>query len=87
MLIHPPQVQLEFARLRDSIPEVWKLNTDGREFKVGEHMRDRGLRAKYPVVIIPGIVSTSLESWSTSSEYRAWFREKVWGGMQYVILL
>ena len=23
-------------------------------------------------------------SWSTSDEYLSWFREKVWGGMQYV---
>lgn len=76
--------ETEWEGFKARIPEFWKLNNDGREFKVGEHMRDRGLRAKYPVVIIPGIVSTSLESWSTSMEYRAWFREKVWGGMQCV---
>ncbi|KAG8221338.1 Lecithin:cholesterol acyltransferase-domain-containing protein [Butyriboletus roseoflavus] len=73
-------VEVEWGRLRSHIPEVWKLNNDGREFQVGEAMKARGLTAQYPVVLIPGIISTSLESWSTSPEYRAFFREKVWGG-------
>ncbi|KAG6381899.1 Lecithin:cholesterol acyltransferase-domain-containing protein [Boletus reticuloceps] len=74
------RVQVEWVRLRSNIPEVWKLNNDGREFQVGETMKERDLTARYPVVIIPGIISTSLESWSTSPEYRPFFREKVWGG-------
>ncbi|KAL1736356.1 Lecithin:cholesterol acyltransferase-domain-containing protein [Schizophyllum commune] len=77
-------VQLEFARLRDSIPEVWKLNTDGREFKVGEEAKARGLNAQHPVVLIPGVISTGLESWSTAPEYRPFFREKVWGGFSMI---
>ncbi|KAL1746161.1 Lecithin:cholesterol acyltransferase-domain-containing protein [Schizophyllum fasciatum] len=77
-------VQLEFARLRDSIPEVWKLNTDGREFQVGEAAKARGLEAQHPVVLIPGVISTGLESWSTAPEYRPFFREKVWGGFSMI---
>ena len=77
--------ETEWTAFKARLPEPWKLNNDGREFKVGERMRERGLKAEYPVVLIPGIISTSLESWSTSDEYRSWFREKVWGGMQYVI--
>jgi phospholipid:diacylglycerol acyltransferase len=41
-----------------TIPEPWKLNTDGREFQVGDAMKARGLEAKYPVVLIPGVIST-----------------------------
>ena len=56
------RVEAEWARLRASmgihIPEVWKLNKDGREFRVGEAARGRGLRAVHPVVIVPGIIST-----------------------------
>jgi phospholipid:diacylglycerol acyltransferase len=54
------RVEAEWSRLRSSIqiPEVWKLNTDGREFQVGEEAKQRGLSAKYPVVLIPGIIST-----------------------------
>ncbi|KAI0276276.1 LACT-domain-containing protein [Russula aff. rugulosa BPL654] len=74
-------VQTEWKRLMSTIPEPWKLNTDGREFQVGDAMKARGLEAKYPVVLIPGVISTSLESWSTSPEYRPYFRQKVWGGL------
>ncbi|KAG1865905.1 Lecithin:cholesterol acyltransferase-domain-containing protein [Suillus subalutaceus] len=78
------RVELEWRRFRNNIPEVWKLNNDGREFQVGEAMKARGLTAHYPIVLIPGIVSTGLESWSTSPEYRAFFREKLWGGFNMV---
>ncbi|KAN0081174.1 Lecithin:cholesterol acyltransferase domain containing protein [Tylopilus felleus] len=74
------RVEVEWGRLRSNIPEVWKLSNDGREFQAGDAMKERGLTAQFPVVVIPGIISTSLESWSTSPEYRAFFREKVWGG-------
>ncbi len=52
------RVEAEWHRLRNSIPEVWKFNNDGREFKVGEAMQARGLSAEYPVILIPGIIST-----------------------------
>ncbi|OAX43686.1 Lecithin:cholesterol acyltransferase [Rhizopogon vinicolor AM-OR11-026] len=78
------RVELEWKRFRNNIPEVWKLNNDGREFQVGEAMKERGLTAHYPVVLVPGIVSTGLESWSTSPDYRAFFRKKLWGGFNMV---
>ncbi|KAL0568627.1 phospholipid:diacylglycerol acyltransferase [Marasmius crinis-equi] len=75
------RLEIEWNRLRSNIPEVWKFNRDGREFQVGEQMAERGLSAKYPVVLIPGVISTGLESWSTTPEYRPFFREKMWGGL------
>jgi phospholipid:diacylglycerol acyltransferase len=48
----------EWKRLRSNIPEIWKLNQDGREFMVGEEMKARGLTAKFPVVLVPGVIST-----------------------------
>ncbi|PFH53776.1 hypothetical protein AMATHDRAFT_136887 [Amanita thiersii Skay4041] len=74
------RVEAEWARLRSNIPEIWKLNNDGREFEVGERMKQRGLTAEHPVILIPGVISTGLESWSTSPEYRQFFRQKLWGG-------
>ncbi|TFY81159.1 hypothetical protein EWM64_g2857 [Hericium alpestre] len=74
------RVEVEWKRFTSNIPELWKLNNDGREFKVGEAMKDRGLSAEYPIVLVPGIVSTGLESWSTAPEYRPFFRQKLWGG-------
>lgn len=52
------RVEAEFSRLRGNIPELWKFNRDGREFQVGEQMAARGLTAKYPVVLVPGVIST-----------------------------
>jgi phospholipid:diacylglycerol acyltransferase len=53
------RVESEWLRLRNSIqiPEVWKLARDGREFKVGEEASARGLSAKFPVVLVPGVIS------------------------------
>ena len=52
------RLETEWIRFRSSIPEPWKLNNDGREFKVGETAAARGLNAKHPTILIPGIVST-----------------------------
>ena len=52
------RVEIEWTRLRSSVPEIWKFNNDGREFQVGEAMKARGLDAEFPVVLIPGIIST-----------------------------
>ncbi|KAG6872948.1 hypothetical protein C0995_004832 [Termitomyces sp. Mi166 len=78
------RVEAEWSRFRNSIPEIWKFNNDGREFQVGEAMKARGLIATHPVILIPGVISTGLESWSTSPDYRAFFREKLWGGFNMI---
>lgn len=51
-------LETEWEALKARIPEPWKLNNDGREFQVGEHMKAEGRSANYPVVLIPGIIST-----------------------------
>lgn len=80
MQIDLTRFETEWRRLWSNIPEPWKLNTNGLEFSVGEKVAAEGLTAKYPVVLVPGIISTGLESWSTTPEYRPFFRQKVWGG-------
>ena len=77
-------IEAEWTKLWSNIPEPWKLTRNGLEFKVGEEMAARGLSAKHPVVLIPGIISTGLESWSTSPDYRAFFRQKLWGGFTMI---
>lgn len=52
------RLESEWAKLRSNIPEVWKFNRDGREFLVGEEMKARGLTAEFPVILVPGIIST-----------------------------
>ncbi|KIM23021.1 hypothetical protein M408DRAFT_332589 [Serendipita vermifera MAFF 305830] len=66
----------------------WNLgraNWDGREFMVGEELAARGLQAQHPVILIPGIISTALENWSTTGEYKAQFRKRYWGGASMVL--
>ncbi|KAI8981565.1 Lecithin:cholesterol acyltransferase-domain-containing protein [Pilobolus umbonatus] len=41
-----------------------------------DHMN---LKPHFPVVIIPGIISTGLESWGTSDKSRKFFRKRMWG--------
>jgi phospholipid:diacylglycerol acyltransferase len=48
----------EWERFKSNIPDPWKLANDGREFKVGEELKNRGLEANFPVILIPGIIST-----------------------------
>jgi phospholipid:diacylglycerol acyltransferase len=48
-------------------------------FSVGLHLRAQGVRAKHPVIMIPGVISTGLESWGTSETSRPYFRKRLWG--------
>ena len=52
------RVEVEWTKLRSSIPELRKFTDDGREFQVGDALKKRGLDAEYPVVLVPGIIST-----------------------------
>lgn len=52
-------IEMEWTRIRSQIPEPWKLNKDGREFKVGESMAERGLKPEHPIVLVPGVISTA----------------------------
>lgn len=48
-------------------------------FSVGLNLVAQGVRAKYPVVMIPGVISTGLESWGTTNKSRPYFRKRLWG--------
>ncbi|ORX35684.1 Lecithin:cholesterol acyltransferase-domain-containing protein [Kockovaella imperatae] len=51
-----------------------------RDFAVGEKLQDEhGLEKNHPIILIPGIVSTGLESWSTEPVARTFFRKRLWG--------
>ncbi|KAI8391431.1 Lecithin:cholesterol acyltransferase-domain-containing protein [Radiomyces spectabilis] len=38
-----------------------------------------GLKPHFPVVLLPGIVTSGLESWGTSEKSRKYFRKRMWG--------
>ncbi|KAF7714175.1 Phospholipid:diacylglycerol acyltransferase [Penicillium ucsense] len=48
-------------------------------FSVGLHLQSQGIGAKHPVVMIPGVISTGLESWGTRENSRQYFRRRLWG--------
>ncbi|KAJ9611085.1 phospholipid:diacylglycerol acyltransferase [Cladophialophora chaetospira] len=48
-------------------------------FSVGLHLQSQGIKAHHPVIMIPGVISTGLESWSTSEKSRVYFRKRLWG--------
>lgn len=52
-------------------------------FEVGVHLSGEGYSVKHPVVLVPGVISTSLESWSvTGTEEcpsKSHYRKRLWG--------
>lgn len=54
--------------------------TDYDAFSVGLKLHSEGITAKHPVVMIPGVISTGLESWGTHKNSRQYFRKRLWGG-------
>ncbi|KAK5727991.1 phospholipid:diacylglycerol acyltransferase [Elasticomyces elasticus] len=48
-------------------------------FAIGLQARSEGVSAKYPVIMIPGVISTGLESWGTEEVSRQYFRKRLWG--------
>jgi phospholipid:diacylglycerol acyltransferase len=48
-------------------------------FSIGLAARSEGIEAKFPVIMIPGVISTGLESWGTEEKSRQYFRKRLWG--------
>ena len=53
--------------------------TNYDSFSVGLHLQSQGVKAQHPVIMIPGVISTGLESWSTGESSRQYFRKRLWG--------
>jgi phospholipid:diacylglycerol acyltransferase len=48
-------------------------------FSVGLNLLSQGVRANHPVIMVPGVISTGLESWGTTNSSRQYFRKRLWG--------
>lgn len=48
-------------------------------FSVGLYLQAQGVKATHPVIMIPGVISTGLESWGTEEVSRPYFRKRLWG--------
>lgn len=67
-----------------------KLFSDSRrwfetlDFQVGRSLAAEGAKPKHPMILMPGIVSTGLESWTTSEDEAAYFRKRLWGSTSMI---
>ncbi len=50
-----------------------------KDFTVGRNLLSQGYKAEHPVILLPGIISTGLESWTTNAEMSGYFRRRLWG--------
>ncbi|KAF4630216.1 hypothetical protein G7Y89_g7924 [Cudoniella acicularis] len=48
-------------------------------FSVGLNLLSQGVKANHPVIMVPGVISTGLESWGTTNASRQYFRKRLWG--------
>ncbi|KAI4161019.1 MAG: hypothetical protein LQ342_005182 [Letrouitia transgressa] len=83
-------VDVNFDSLLDVIPagivkDVRDITQHEREtvnydsFSVGLHLQSQGVRALHPIIMVPGVISTGLESWGTEEASRQYFRKRLWG--------
>lgn len=56
----------------------WKSEYDDLS-SPGRLLRAKGVRGKYPVLMIPGITSTGLELWEGQACAQSFFRQRLWG--------
>ncbi|KAH8844229.1 hypothetical protein MCOR27_007167 [Pyricularia oryzae] len=55
------------------------VDSSSEPFSVGVKAKTEGLQAHFPVVMVPGVISTGLESWGTANSSRPYFRKRLWG--------
>lgn len=61
------------------------IDTD--ENRPGLRLRREGVKAKYPVVLLPGFITTQLELWDGHSCASGAFHQTLWGGLTMVAQL
>ncbi|KAF2487427.1 Lecithin:cholesterol acyltransferase-domain-containing protein [Neohortaea acidophila] len=67
------------------IKDVQNLQTAEKEavdydsFAIGLAAKAEGVHSKFPVIMIPGVISTGLESWGVEAQSRPYFRKRLWG--------
>ncbi|KAM0793391.1 hypothetical protein ACM66B_000844 [Microbotryomycetes sp. NB124-2] len=60
------------------------LSSKSSSFVVGREAAEKGMSKKHAVVIVPGIISSGLESWSTAPDAAQFFRKRIWAGVPMI---
>ncbi|CBX94250.1 similar to phospholipid:diacylglycerol acyltransferase [Plenodomus lingam JN3] len=68
-----------FVKSAQQLQKQERDTVDYDSFAVGLHAQKQGIKAKHPVIMIPGVISTGLESWGTEEGSRQYFRKRLWG--------
>ncbi|KAF7555045.1 hypothetical protein G7046_g6653 [Stylonectria norvegica] len=65
--------------MKDIVQGEREVAEKSDSFAVGLKAHAEGLDAYHPMIMIPGVISTGLESWGTANISRAYFRKRLWG--------
>lgn len=65
--------------VRDLVQDERNVTESYDSFSVGLKARAAGLDAYHPMIMVPGVISTGLESWGTANISRPYFRKRLWG--------
>ena len=65
--------------MRDLVQGEREVTDAYDSFSVGLKARADGLDAHHPMIMVPGVISTGLESWGTANISRPYFRKRLWG--------
>ena len=90
MLPIPKILNDEFVRNITSILSPFSLYETGIKEVTstpGKDLYNEGKRANYPVIMIPGVVNSSLELWQGRTCAKKYFRQKVWGTLSMLRIL
>jgi len=56
----------------------------GEQTRPGLRLASQGIQAHFPIVFVPGIVSTGLEVWQGLECARTYFRQRIWGSTNMI---
>ena len=77
-----PELVIPELNLRAYVDKLFDSSRhifESRDFRVGHSLAAQGRKPKHPVVLLPGLVTSGLESWTTTEEDEPFFRQRLWG--------
>jgi len=60
------------------------MTTTATRIRPGFQLAQKGAQAKYPIIMIPGFVTSGLEVWQGKECAKPYFRQRLWGGVGMV---
>ncbi|KAH3686947.1 hypothetical protein WICPIJ_002072, partial [Wickerhamomyces pijperi] len=63
--------------------EKEELHDPSESFAIGKLLKKEGIESKHPVIMVPGVISTGIESWglegTDNCKSEPHFRKRLWG--------